>query len=47
MSNLLIKGLLVAYIIIFGVCLVEKNWARSLYWLSACGLQVSILWGFK
>ena len=47
MSSLLIKCLLVFYIIIFAVCLYEKKWAMALYWISASGLQVAILWGFK
>jgi len=47
MSNLLIKCLLVVYIIIMGICLYERNWAKATYWLGASILQVSILWGFK
>ena len=47
MSNLLIKCLLFAYIVIMGVCLKEHNWAKALYWFGASILQVSILWGFK
>ncbi len=47
MSNLLIKLLLVEYIVIMGVCVYEKNFPKALYWLSASGLQLAILWGFK
>lgn len=46
-SQLLIKILLVEYVIIAGVCFYEKNWVRLLYWISASGLQVAILWGMK
>jgi len=47
MSNRLITCLLFAYIVIMGVCIFEKNWARTLYWFGASLLQISILWGMK
>lgn len=47
MSNFLIKCLLAEYLIIAGVCFYEKNYARLLYWISASGLQVAILWGMR
>ena len=47
MSNLLIKILLFEYIVIMMVCVVERNWAKTLYWFGASLLQVSILWGMK
>lgn len=46
-SNLLIKILLAEYVLIMGVCVLEKNWARTLYWFGASLLQISILWGMK
>lgn len=46
-SQLLIKLLLVEYVFIMGVCVYEKNWARTLYWFGASLLQISILWGMK
>lgn len=47
LSSKLITLLLVEYIIIFIVCLFERNYYRALYWLSAAGLQTAILLGFK
>jgi hypothetical protein len=47
MSNTLIKCLLLAYIVIMGVCVAERNWPKALYWFAASLLQVSIIWGFK
>lgn len=47
MSNFLIKCLLIEYIVIMAVCVYEKNWARVLYWIGACLLQIGILWGMK
>lgn len=46
-STLLIKLLLGEYIIIALVCAKEGNWAKVLYWISASGLQVAILWGMR
>ncbi len=46
-SNILIKVLLLEYIVIAAVCFYEKNYARLLYWVSASGLQVAILWGMR
>lgn len=46
-STLLIKLLLIEYLIIFIVCLFEKNYAKALYWLSASGLQVAVLKGMR
>jgi hypothetical protein len=46
-SNFLIKCLLVEYIVIMAFCLKESNYPKALYWLSASGLQVAILMGFK
>lgn len=47
MSDKLILFLLVAYVVIMGVCIYERNWPRALYWLGASILQISILWGMK
>ncbi len=46
-SSLLIKCLLVVYLLIFVVCLKEKNYPKALYWFSASLINVSILLGFK
>ena len=46
-STLIIKIFLVEYLICAGFCLVENNWGRFWYWISASGLTASILWGFK
>jgi len=35
------------YIFIMAVCIAEKNWPRSLYWLGATLLQASIIWGMR
>ena len=40
MSDKLIFCLLIAYVVIAGVCVWERNWPRTLYWISA------IAWGF-
>lgn len=47
MSSLLIKILLVEYIIVAIVCAYERNWPKVLYWISASGLQIAILFGMK
>ena len=47
MSNLLMKILLVEYLIIVGVCAYERNYIKLLYWISASGLQLAVLWGIK
>ena len=47
MSDKLIFCLIIAYVIIMGVCIFEKNWPRALYWFGACVLQISIIWGMK
>lgn len=46
-SQGLIQCLLVAYFVIMIVCIFERNWPRTLYWLGAALLQISILWGMK
>ena len=43
LSNKLIAILLVIYVVIMGVCVAEKNWARAVYWLGASLIQVGIL----
>jgi hypothetical protein len=47
MSNWLIRILILEYIIIMMVCVWERNFARSLYWLGAVILQLGILLGMK
>ncbi len=47
MSNTLIKILGLFYIVICMVCIMEQDYPKALYWLSAIGLLISILWGFK
>jgi len=47
MSSLLIKCLLIEYLGIAVVCAFEHKWPMMLYWVSAGGLQVAILWGMK
>lgn len=46
-STILMRGLLVAYLVIMTTCLFEKNWPRALYWLSAAMITTSVLWGMK
>lgn len=47
MTNILIKCLLLAYIVIMATAIYEKRWNMVLYWFGACVLQISILWGMK
>ena len=47
MSTTLIRCLLVFYLVIAAVCVWERKWPMALYWVSAGGLQVAILWGMK
>jgi hypothetical protein len=47
MSTLLMKILLVEYVIIMGVCMVEGNWYRTLYWFGAGILQTSVILGMR
>jgi len=44
MSTLLMKFLLAVYFVIFLASLFEKNFPRALYWLSAFGITVSVMW---
>ncbi len=47
MSTWLMKALLVAYVVITIACVVERDWPKCLYWVSACGITTAILWGMK
>lgn len=47
MTSNLLKGLLIVYVLITLSAIYEKKWPMVLYWISACGLQLSILWGMK
>jgi hypothetical protein len=40
----LMRGLLVFYLILAAVFAYELNWAKSLYWVSAGLLTLSVLW---
>jgi hypothetical protein len=46
-STWLMKALLVEYMIIAIACAFEHDWAKCLYWVSACGITIAILWGMK
>lgn len=46
-STGLMKLLVVEYALIAAVCLVEGNWPRLLYWLSAAGITIAVIWGTK
>jgi len=47
LSTLLIKFLLAEYIVIMGVCVWERNWARVCYWGGAILLQFGVLAGMR
>ena len=47
LSNVMLKVLIVEYIVIGGVCVLEHNYPKALYWLSAGLISVSVLWGMK
>ena len=44
LSSYLMLGLIVAYLVIAGVSAWEGNMARTLYWISASTLTISVLW---
>lgn len=41
------QGLLVVYALIAMAALVEENWPRALYWVSAIGITTAVLWGTR
>lgn len=47
MSSYMMMGLVVFYVLVAGVSGVEGNWPRALYWLSAAGITVAVLWGTR
>jgi hypothetical protein len=44
MSTWMMRCLLAAYICIMAVLILEKNYAKALYWLGATLITVSLLW---
>lgn len=46
-STIMMRCLIVFYITIMITCLIEKNYPKALYWLSAAMITTSVLWGMK
>ena len=42
-GELLMKGLIGAYLILAGVFLYERNWAKAWYWLGAAQITASVV----
>lgn len=47
LSSTMMSALIVVYLIIAFVSTIETNWPRVLYFLSAAGITVAVLWGTK
>jgi hypothetical protein len=43
-STMMMIGLVAFYVLTAGVSGWENNWPRVLYWLSAAGITVAVLW---
>lgn len=46
-STTMMIGLVMVYILTAAVSLHEGNGPRVLYWLSAAGITIAVLWGTK
>lgn len=42
-STWLMKSLWLAYLLIFIVSLLERNWPRAVYWLGACVITTGVI----
>ena len=47
LSDILMKVLVVAYVLVSIVCLFERNYPKALYWASAGAITFSVMWGMK
>lgn len=47
MSSYMMMGLVGFYLVVAGVSGVEGNWPRVLYWISAAGITVAVLWSTR
>lgn len=46
-STIMMIGLVAFYLLTAGVSAYEANWPRVLYWTSASGITVAVLWGTR
>jgi hypothetical protein len=47
LSTTMMVALVGFYLVVAGVSGVEGNWPRVLYWISAAGITVAVLWGTR
>ena len=47
MSTMMMQGLIVFYLLTALVSVLEGNWPRGLYWVSAAGITSAVLMGTK
>ena len=47
LSTAMMIGLVGFYLVVAGVSVVEGNWPRVLYWVSAAGITIAVLWGTR
>lgn len=44
MSETMMKGLVVFYVLVTITCLLEKKYPWALYWACAAGITTSVIW---
>lgn len=47
LSDTMMQGLVVFYLLVAGISAYEGNWPRCMYWIGASIITASVLWGTK